>query len=91
MDELKTPEGIDPRQLVSVAKFMDPTEAQMAKGLLESASLECFLQGENANNLLGVAFRARLLVYRKDEAAARELLAGGNTSGMELEAPDGGE
>ena len=49
-------------------------DAQMAKGLLESAGIECFLQGENANSLLAVAFRARLLVHKKDEEAARELL-----------------
>jgi hypothetical protein len=81
---------MDPEQFVSVAKFMDPTEAHMAKGLLESAELECFLQGENANNLLGVAFRARLLVHRKDEIAARELLASGDASDGEDEASDNG-
>jgi hypothetical protein len=42
--------------------------------MLESAGIECFLQGENANSLLALAFRARLLVHKQDEAAARELL-----------------
>ena len=37
---------------VTVAKFLEPVNAQMAKGMLESAGIECFLQGENANNLL---------------------------------------
>ncbi|HMF54203.1 MAG TPA: DUF2007 domain-containing protein [Edaphobacter sp.] len=64
----------DPEQMVMVARFIDPVEAQMAKGVLESAGLECFLQGENANNLLGIAFRVRLLVHRRDESEARELL-----------------
>jgi hypothetical protein len=64
----------DPEQMVMVARFIDPVEAQMARGALEAAGLECFLQGENANNLLGIAFRVRLLVHRKDEEAARELL-----------------
>lgn len=82
---------LDPEQFVSVARFVDPVEAQMAKGVLESADLECFLQGENANNLLGVAFRARLLVHRRDEAAARELLNEGNAAGEESEASDSGE
>ena len=91
MEELKKPEEIDPEQFVSVARFMDPTEAQMAKGLLESANLECFLQGENANNLLGVAFRARLLVHRRDEVAARELLGGGDEPDLEREALGDGE
>jgi hypothetical protein len=56
----------------------------MAKGVLDSADLQCFLQGENANNLLGVAFKARLLVHRKDEAAARSLLSEAHLSGEEL-------
>ena len=74
MDDLTTSGALDPEQFVTVARFEDPMEAQMAKGMLEAAGLECFLQGENANQLLGAAFRARLLVHRKDESAARELL-----------------
>ncbi len=64
----------DPEQMVTVARYADPVEAQMAKGLLETAGIDYFLQGENANSLLGVAFRARLLVHRKDEALAHEIL-----------------
>jgi hypothetical protein len=89
--ELTTGTELDPEQFVTVARFMDPVEAHMAKGVLESADLQCFLQGENANNLLGVAFRARLLVHRKDEEAARELLSGGDASGLEPEASDNEE
>jgi hypothetical protein len=65
---------VDPDKFVTVGKFLEPTNAQMAKGVLESAGIECFLQGENANSLLALAFRARLLVHKKDEEAARELL-----------------
>ncbi len=61
--------------MVSIARFMEPFQAQMAKGVLDSAGIESFLMGENANNLLAFAFRARLQVRRQDEAAARELLA----------------
>ena len=60
--------------LVTVGKFLEPTEAQMAKGMLEAAGIECFLVGENANNLLALAFRVRLQVRHEDEAAARSLL-----------------
>jgi hypothetical protein len=74
MDELTIPQEFDPEQFVTVARFEDPVEAQMAKGMLESSGVECFLQGENANQLLGAAFRARLMVHRKDETSARELL-----------------
>ena len=62
--------------MVMVARFLEPIRAQIAKGALESAGIECFLQGENANALLAFAFRARLMVSAKDEAAAREVLRG---------------
>ena len=64
----------DPDKFVTVGKFFEPVNAQMAKGMLESAGIECFLQGENANSLLGSAFLANLQVHKQDEAAARELL-----------------
>ena len=66
----------DPDKFVTVGKFLEPTNAQMAKGALESAGIECFLQGENANSLLALAFRARLLVHKQDEEAAQEILGG---------------
>ncbi len=65
----------DPENLITVGKYLEPLDAQMEKSVLESAGIECFLQGENANSLLGAAFRARLLVHKKDEQAAREVLA----------------
>ncbi len=84
---------VDADKFVSVGKFLEPTNAQMAKGMLESAGIECFLQGENANSLLALAFRARLLVHKQDEEAARQLLGsdGDETEEeqRELEAGDG--
>lgn len=62
-------------QLVSVGRFLDPVEAQMAKGMLESAGIECFLQGANANAIVPLAFRVRLQVRVSDEAAARGMMA----------------
>ena len=62
-------------QLIMVGRFLDPSEAQMAKGMLESAGVECFLQGENANAIVPLAFRVRLSVRRSDEETARVLLA----------------
>ncbi len=84
-------EVADPENYVTVGKFLEPVNAQMAKGMLESAGIECFLQGENANNLMALAFRVRLQVHRKDEAAARELLAdsGDEPTDEELEALGG--
>jgi hypothetical protein len=72
----KTDSIADQDKFVTVGKFLEPANAQMAKGMLESAGIECFLQGENANSLLALAFRARLLVHKQDEEAARELLGG---------------
>jgi hypothetical protein len=60
--------------MVTVGRFESPIEAQMAKGMLESAGVECQLVGENANSLIQSAFRVRLQVLEEDEAAARELL-----------------
>jgi hypothetical protein len=67
----------NPEELVTVAKFMEPVEAQMAKGILESAGIESFLLGENANSLLAFAFRVRLQVRRDEEEAARQVLGEG--------------
>ena len=44
-------------RMVTVARFLEPVNAQMAKGMLEAAGIECFLQGEQANSLLALAFR----------------------------------
>jgi hypothetical protein len=74
-----TDEIQDPDKFVTVGKYIEAIDAQMAKGLLESAGIECFLQGENANSLLGAAFRARLLVHKQNEDSARQIL--GATSG----------
>ena len=70
------PEPTPPEGLVTAGRFESPVEAQIAKGMLESAGVECFLVGENANNLMQTAFRVRLQVRVEDEAAARELIAG---------------
>jgi len=69
------PEPLAPEGLVIIGRFENPAEAQMAKGALESAGVESFLVGENANHMLPAAFRVRLQVREEDEAAAREILA----------------
>lgn len=73
---MSRPAGIaaDEPAMVTVDRFLDPAQAQMAKGLLESAGIECFLQGEHANNLVPLAFRVRLQVMQKDEQEARSIL-----------------
>lgn len=65
----------NPEEYVTVADFIDPVGAQMAKGALESAGIECFVLGEHVNNLqMGAAFAAALQVHSRDEEAAREIL-----------------
>lgn len=61
--------------LVTVAVLPDPATANMARMALESAGITPFLQGENANNLIPVAFSARLQVRPEDEETARAVLA----------------
>jgi hypothetical protein len=85
------PEPTPPEGLVTVGRFESPVEAQIAKGMLESAGVECFLVGENANNLMQAAFRVRLQVRVEDEAAARELIAGPAGSLDDGEATEGTE
>ena len=64
-----------PEGLVAVGSYESPVEAQIARGMLESAGVESFLVGQNANELLQAAFRVWLQVRVEDEEAARELLA----------------
>jgi hypothetical protein len=61
-------------QLVTIATFPEPMEANMARSAIESAGIDVFLQGETANSLLPVAFSSRLQVRPEDEAAARNVL-----------------
>ena len=67
-------EPTPPEGLVTVARFSDPADAQMARGMLEAAGVETFMMGENVNSLMPGAFRVRVQVRLEDEAAARELL-----------------
>ena len=60
--------------MVTVGRFESPIEAQMARGMLESAGVQCQMVGENVSSLLSAAFRVRLQVLEEDEAAARELI-----------------
>jgi len=64
----------DPEEYVTVAEFIEPVFAQMAKGALESAGIECFMEGEHANSMINSAFWTQLQVHRRDEEAAREIL-----------------
>jgi hypothetical protein len=60
--------------MVTIARFEDHLEAEVARGVLEAAGIPCFLHGENANNLIPAAFGVRLQVAPGDEADARTVL-----------------
>jgi Putative prokaryotic signal transducing protein len=62
--------------MATVGRFESPMEAQLAKGMLESAGIECQLVGENANVLMQGIFGVRLQVLEHDAVEARELMAG---------------
>ena len=71
--------------LVTVATFPEPATANLARTALESAGIASFLQGENANTMIPIAFTARLQVQRKDEAAARSLLTSADLTPESME------
>ena len=61
--------------LVTIATFPEPLTANLARTALEGAGIPSFLQGENANTLIPMAFTAALQVRSEDEAAARDVLS----------------
>jgi hypothetical protein len=62
-------------QMVTVERFRDMMQAEMAKGRLDSAGIRCFLAGENAGLLYGTGLDGVLLqVSAADEADARAIL-----------------
>jgi Putative prokaryotic signal transducing protein len=61
-------------ELVTIATFPEPMEANMARSALEAAGIPVFIVGETANSMIPVAFASQLQVQVKDEAAARGLL-----------------
>ncbi len=74
-------------EVVTVAHFTEPLEAEMARGRLESAGIEVFLAGENARIMEPGLGPLRLQVAAKDEVDARAVLA---DAGEELAEADAG-
>jgi hypothetical protein len=61
--------------VVTIANFTEPLEAEMARLRLQSAGIETFLSGENAAILQPGLGPLQLQVSAKDEADARAVLA----------------
>lgn len=74
-------------EVVTVASFSEPLEAEMARGRLESAGIEVFLSGENARIMEPGLGPLRLQVAAADETDARAILA---DAGQELSEADQG-
>lgn len=61
-------------EIVTIASYSEPAEAQLALSILKDAGIEAFLSGEEANSLIPAALGARLQVRAEDKAAAEALL-----------------
>jgi len=72
-------------ELVTIATFPEPMEANMARSALEAAGIPVFMVGETANSMIPVAFESQLQVQAKDEVAARGLLDEMNDAPESLE------
>jgi hypothetical protein len=71
-DELEEETG---EQMVTVERYTDMLQAELAKGRLESAGIDCFLSGENAGLLYGNGLDSvQLQVAAADEDDARAIL-----------------
>ena len=69
------PEEQSGEQMVTIERFRDMLQAEMAKGRLDSAGIRCFLAGENAGLLYGNGLDGVLLqVSAAEEADARAIL-----------------
>jgi hypothetical protein len=66
------------RDLVTIQSFRELSEAMLAKGMLTSAGIECFLVDDNTGHMLGfisnVIGGIRVQVNRFDAEAAMVLL-----------------
>lgn len=76
---------------VTIARFTEPLEAEMARLRLQSAGIETFLSGENAGIMEPGLGPLQLQVRAEDEADARAVLADPGLSDFEeddIDAPE---
>jgi hypothetical protein len=66
--------------VVTIASFVEPLEAEMAKLRLESAGIDVFLSGENARIMEPGLGPLQLQVSEEDAEDARAILADPGTS-----------
>ena len=63
-------------ELVVVAMFPSMADAQIAKGVLDEASIESLIRSDNAGGMYPALDAATLLVRAEDAEAASAALAG---------------
>jgi hypothetical protein len=63
-------------ELVTVSTFRSMADAQIAKGLLDEASIESLIRSDNAGGMYPALDAATLLVRAEDVEAAVAALAG---------------
>ncbi len=62
-------------ELVTIEKYQDTLEAELAKGRLDSAGIQSFLNGEEAGHLYGTGMgMLQLQVAAEDEEDARAIM-----------------
>jgi hypothetical protein len=62
-------------ELVTIERYQDTLEAELAKGRLDSAGITSFLNGEEAAHLYGTGMgMLQLQVAAEDEADARAIM-----------------
>jgi Putative prokaryotic signal transducing protein len=82
------PEQQSGEEMVTIERFRDMLQAEMAKGRLDSAGIRCFLAGENAGLLYGNGLDGVLLqVSAAEEADARAILDDPGTPDDESSTP----
>lgn len=70
--------------IVTIARFNEPLEAEMARLRLQSAGIETFLSGENGGILEPGLGPLQLQVTAEDEKDARAILADPGASAEDL-------
>ena len=65
--------------MITVATYPNPTDAYIAKGLLESCGIHCEIRHEHVQQLLPIG-AVELLVVEQDATRAREILTNGGPS-----------
>jgi Putative prokaryotic signal transducing protein len=65
---------MEPSDLIVVSTFPSPAEAQIAKGVLDDAGIECLIRADNAGGMLPASGGVDVMVRADDVQKANEAL-----------------